>query len=221
MFVFLSTVLRLHKYAPFFARMSYEEMLELTEEVLEHRNITKGARQKLILSIQKLKARPAVLLASEHELLDVKRRQYRCKTSYYGLSQVLFQIRAFLSTPIRPLACSHARSSSSPLNLCSSTCSSCIGHASPNSSAGQPFLSSTHVDFNNNNNNNNYQSSCKSSENEVAVSLEHKEILSCWSSLNTEDLPDIMTRLIGHGKCFIFIVKPFLTVICFTCSSLF
>lgn len=174
--------------------MSYEEMLELTEDVLEHRNITKGARQKLILSIQKLKARPAVLLASENELLDVKRKQYRCKTSYFGLSQVLFQIRAFLSTPIRPLVgCS---SSSSPLTLCSSSCSSCIGHASFNSSAEKSFLSSTHVDFNNNNNN--YQSLCKSSKN--GVFCDHKEVLLCWFSLNTENLPDIITRIIGHGK---------------------
>lgn len=198
-------LLRLHKYAPFFARMSYEEMLELTEDVLEHRNITKGARQKLILSIQKLKARSTVLLASEHELLDTKGQQYRSKISYSSLSQVLFQIRAFLSTPIRPLMCRNGSSSSSSslTPLCSSSCSTCRpGHASLVLSKGQSFLSSPHVDFNNNNNSisssSSYHGECQTDGTKRTVSPVHNEVFVYWSLLNNEDLPDIMTRLIGH-----------------------
>lgn len=191
-------------------------MLELTEDVLEHRNITKGARQKLILSIQKLKARSTVLLASEHELLDTKGQQYRSKISYSSLSQVLFQIRAFLSTPIRPLMCRNGSSSSSSslTPLCSSSCSTCRpGHASLVLSKGQSFLSSPHVDFNNNNNSisssSSYHGECQTDGIKRTVSPVHNEVFVYWSLLNNEDLPDIMTRLIGHGMCFLLLAIPF------------
>lgn len=200
LFVF-AVVLRLHKYAPFFSHMSYEEMLELTEDVLEHRNITKGARQKLILSIQKLKARSAVLLSSEHELVDGQRGQYRYRVAYTSLSQVLFQIRAFLSTPIRPgtkiadCESSHPLVSSvcSPSVSCSSLYSLC---SSPSSSVSlsPPFLASTPVDVNNN-------SPHQHSGSSRQAAVDHKELLRCWSSLANNNLSDIMTRLIGHSKC--------------------
>ncbi|XP_017695078.1 PREDICTED: protein Smaug homolog 2 [Lepidothrix coronata] len=57
--------LRLHKYAALFAQMSYEEMMTLTEHHLESQNVTKGARHKIALSIQKLRERQSVLRALE------------------------------------------------------------------------------------------------------------------------------------------------------------
>lgn len=53
--------LRLHKYQWLFVDMSYEQMLAITEGQLEQLNITKGARNKLVLSIQKLHERIDVL----------------------------------------------------------------------------------------------------------------------------------------------------------------
>ena len=53
--------------------MSYEQMLDITEEYLENLGVTKGARHKLVLCIQKLSERCQLLLQIEKELLDGSR----------------------------------------------------------------------------------------------------------------------------------------------------
>uniref|UniRef100_A0A674NS86 Sterile alpha motif domain containing 4B n=1 Tax=Takifugu rubripes TaxID=31033 RepID=A0A674NS86_TAKRU len=62
--------LRLHKYALLFSQMTYEEMMILTEQHLESQNVTKGARHKIALSIQKLRERPSVLKSLEKDILE-------------------------------------------------------------------------------------------------------------------------------------------------------
>ncbi|XP_023695200.1 protein Smaug homolog 2 [Paramormyrops kingsleyae] len=62
--------LRLHKYAALFSQMTYEEMMILTEQHLESQNVTKGARHKIALSIQKLRERQCVLKSLEKDILD-------------------------------------------------------------------------------------------------------------------------------------------------------
>ncbi|XP_077398172.1 protein Smaug homolog 2 [Festucalex cinctus] len=62
--------LRLHKYASLFSQMSYEEMMILTEHHLESQNVTKGARHKIALSIQKLRERQSVLKSLEKDILE-------------------------------------------------------------------------------------------------------------------------------------------------------
>ncbi|XP_053577563.1 protein Smaug homolog 2 isoform X3 [Bombina bombina] len=62
--------LRLHKYASLFSQMSYEEMMTLTEHDLESQNVTKGARHKIALSIQKLRERQSVLRSLEKDILE-------------------------------------------------------------------------------------------------------------------------------------------------------
>ncbi|KAI4880324.1 hypothetical protein NFI96_020525, partial [Prochilodus magdalenae] len=62
--------LRLHKYASLFSQMSYEEMMVLTEQHLESQNVTKGARHKIALSIQKLRERQSVLKSLEKDILE-------------------------------------------------------------------------------------------------------------------------------------------------------
>uniref|UniRef100_G1RQE9 Protein Smaug homolog 1 n=1 Tax=Nomascus leucogenys TaxID=61853 RepID=G1RQE9_NOMLE len=57
--------LRLHKYAALFSQMTYEEMMALTECQLEAQNVTKGARHKIVISIQKLKERQNLLKSLE------------------------------------------------------------------------------------------------------------------------------------------------------------
>ena len=57
--------LRLHKYAHLFSLLNYEEMLSLTEEQLEVQGVTKGARHKIALSIQRLRERPTLLAQLE------------------------------------------------------------------------------------------------------------------------------------------------------------
>lgn len=62
--------LRLHKYASLFSQMSYEEMMSLSEHHLESLNVTKGARHKIALSIQKLRERQSVLKSLEKDILE-------------------------------------------------------------------------------------------------------------------------------------------------------
>ncbi|XP_052009312.1 protein Smaug homolog 1-like [Xyrauchen texanus] len=62
--------LRLHKYAALFSTMTYDEMMSLTEQQLEAQQVTKGARHKIIISIQKLKDRQNMLRCLEKDILD-------------------------------------------------------------------------------------------------------------------------------------------------------
>ncbi|XP_058605239.1 protein Smaug homolog 1 isoform X1 [Onychostoma macrolepis] len=62
--------LRLHKYAGLFSTMTYDEMMSLTEQQLEAQQVTKGARHKIIISIQKLKDRQNVLRCLEKDILE-------------------------------------------------------------------------------------------------------------------------------------------------------
>uniref|UniRef100_UPI000B4CFD35 protein Smaug homolog 2 n=1 Tax=Lonchura striata TaxID=40157 RepID=UPI000B4CFD35 len=82
--------LRLHKYAALFAQMSYEEMMTLTEHHLESQNVTKGARHKIALSIQKLRERQSVLRALEKDILEGG-----------NLWTALQELQQILATPIK------------------------------------------------------------------------------------------------------------------------
>lgn len=82
--------LRLHKYAYLFAHMSYEEMMGLTEEKLEAQSVTKGARHKIVLSIRKLKERPATLRQLEKSLQEEG-----------DIRTALVELRAMLQTPMK------------------------------------------------------------------------------------------------------------------------
>ncbi|XP_075471260.1 protein Smaug homolog 1 isoform X2 [Ascaphus truei] len=62
--------LRLHKYAALFSQMTYEEMMSLNECQLEAQNVTKGARHKIVISIQKLKERHNLLKSLERDILE-------------------------------------------------------------------------------------------------------------------------------------------------------
>lgn len=91
--------LRLHKYAALFAQMSYEEMMTLTEHHLESQNVTKGARHKIALSIQKLRERQSVLRALEKDILEGG----NLWTALQELQQILVTpIKAFRPPPAAP-----------------------------------------------------------------------------------------------------------------------
>lgn len=62
--------LRLHKYSWVFNNLTYDQMLNLTEESLASIGITKGARHKLLLSIAKLKERSTLLTELETEVMN-------------------------------------------------------------------------------------------------------------------------------------------------------
>lgn len=85
--------LRLHKYFWLFSNMSYEEMLEITEEYLENLGVTKGARHKLVLCIQKLSERVALLKQIEKELMDGSR----------SIKNGLEELTNIVLTPMKPI----------------------------------------------------------------------------------------------------------------------
>ncbi|XP_033838764.1 protein Smaug homolog 1 [Periophthalmus magnuspinnatus] len=86
--------LRLHKYAALFSSLTYDQMLNLSEEQLEAQKVTKGARHKIVISIQKLKERQSQLRSLEKEVLE--------GAILRGPLQELHQM---ILTPIRPFTC--------------------------------------------------------------------------------------------------------------------
>lgn len=62
--------LRLHKYTNLFKKLTYEQMLELQESFLIGANVTKGARNKMLVSIKKLHLRRERLLSLAQDVQD-------------------------------------------------------------------------------------------------------------------------------------------------------
>lgn len=85
--------LRLHKYFWLFSNMSYGQMMEMTEEYLESLGVTKGARHKLVLCIQKLAERVPLLKQIEKELMDGSR----------PLKNALDEVTNIVLTPMKPI----------------------------------------------------------------------------------------------------------------------
>ncbi|XP_059614054.1 protein Smaug isoform X2 [Phlebotomus argentipes] len=84
--------LRLHKYVWLFTNITYEQMMDITEEHLQNLGVTKGARHKLVLCIQKLKERHSHLMEIEKGLL----------TDQAFLTPALEELANVVLTPMRP-----------------------------------------------------------------------------------------------------------------------
>ncbi|XP_075049125.1 protein Smaug homolog 1 isoform X2 [Mixophyes fleayi] len=89
--------LRLHKYAALFSQMTYEEMMSLNECQLEAQNVTKGARHKIVISIQKLKERHILLKSLERDILEGG-----------NLRVPLQELHQMILTPIKAHSSQHA-----------------------------------------------------------------------------------------------------------------
>lgn len=98
--------LRLHKYSYLFVTLSYEEMLQLTEDQLAEQGVTKGARHKLALSIAKLQQRYTTLLNLEKDLLQPTRDNSTQSTSFLQgptiLVNTIDELKTILATPMKP-----------------------------------------------------------------------------------------------------------------------
>uniref|UniRef100_H2ZCX7 SAM domain-containing protein n=1 Tax=Ciona savignyi TaxID=51511 RepID=H2ZCX7_CIOSA len=82
--------LRLHKYADLFSKMTYKTMMGLTPDQLDQQNVTKGARNKIILSIKKLHERFKQLQSLENEILGGG-----------SLRSALLELKSVIQTPIK------------------------------------------------------------------------------------------------------------------------
>jgi len=84
-------LLRLHKYTDLMMSMTYEEMINLTEDKLEVEGVTKGARTKILSNIQKLKDRPSILLDISRQL-----QMENC-----NMRKVLTDMEVLLKSPVK------------------------------------------------------------------------------------------------------------------------
>ncbi|CAH8474367.1 unnamed protein product [Schistosoma turkestanicum] len=91
--------LRLHKYASLFQNLSYDEMMNITDDWLKQQNVTQGARNKILLSIEKLKHRKSTLYLMEKRLTDLSSTDQLTQTI---LNSCLSEIKHILLTPIKP-----------------------------------------------------------------------------------------------------------------------
>lgn len=85
--------LRLHKYVWLFSNITYDQMLDITEEYLQNLNVTKGARHKLVVCIQKLKERHGVLVQLEKDVMQ----------NLVTMPFVLEELTSIVLTPMKPV----------------------------------------------------------------------------------------------------------------------
>ena len=83
-------LLRLHKYTELMMNLSYQELTSLQEEKLQKMNVTKGARRKILLSIEKLSERPKAL-ATICSKLD---------TEGCDIKEILTELEIIIKSPI-------------------------------------------------------------------------------------------------------------------------
>ena len=91
--------LRLHKYAYLFQQLTYDQMLDMGDDWLEAQNVTKGARNKIILSIKKLRERQATLRALEKVIIY-------SSVLVYSSCAVIFTVRQCLHPSVTQTAIS-------------------------------------------------------------------------------------------------------------------
>lgn len=93
--------LRLHKYVWIFSNLTYDQMLEISEDYLENLGVTKGARHKLVICIQKLKERYATLVQLEKEVFTSANNSNGSPKSQ--ICAVLDEMNNIVLTPMKPL----------------------------------------------------------------------------------------------------------------------
>ncbi|CAD5224376.1 unnamed protein product [Bursaphelenchus okinawaensis] len=81
--------LRLHKYTKLFEEMTYEQMMALNEDALEKRQVTKGARRKILQSLDKLKDRSQLI-----------RQLEKCIDENGDVRCLIVELSSMLNTPI-------------------------------------------------------------------------------------------------------------------------
>uniref|UniRef100_A0A095AMB1 Protein Smaug 2 n=1 Tax=Schistosoma haematobium TaxID=6185 RepID=A0A095AMB1_SCHHA len=132
--------LRLHKYASLFQNLSYEKMMNITDDWLKEQNVTQGARNKILLSIEKLKHRKSTLCLIEKCLSDIRSTDQLTQTM---LHSCLTEIKHILFTPIKPC---HETIKSHSLHLNQFNCCSCS--CSPTASSSSICSSIPRVSMN-------------------------------------------------------------------------
>jgi len=140
--------------------------------------VTKGARHKLILSIQKLRNRPKILKALEKDLIE---------DGLLCVRQTLIEIKSLLTTPFKPFNY-YTNGSQTQLNDSFNTN---LNSIQTNSDSNLFLFIANH-------------SNRDIDPEMVNKSVNNCDINSCVN-LSDEDLPEMITRLLGIGLFLIFI----------------
>ena len=75
--------LRLHKYTKMLLEISYEELLQLSDETLEKKNVTMGARGKILKYISHIRDRPNTLKQCARDLTVSQSKKKELKFFMY------------------------------------------------------------------------------------------------------------------------------------------
>lgn len=87
----------MHKYTKILLELTYEELLQLSDEALEKRNVTLGARGKILKNIGLIRDRPNALRDLAKELADVSQ-----SNDSEGLVRILRELEAIVLMPLQP-----------------------------------------------------------------------------------------------------------------------
>lgn len=89
--------LRLHKYTKILLEITYEELLQLTDDVLERKGVTLGARGKILKNITLIKERPQKMKELSFALEDVAKTNDTEK-----LNKILRELESIVLMPLKP-----------------------------------------------------------------------------------------------------------------------
>lgn len=105
--------LRLHKYTHIFCRINYDQMIELSEQYLSQECVTKGARDKILLQLRKLKDRSKRIIQIKN-VRNLKKNILRYKfeilcllkliesSDFKQIQEYYYELNEISLTPIRP-----------------------------------------------------------------------------------------------------------------------
>ncbi|KAL5111232.1 hypothetical protein TcWFU_000719 [Taenia crassiceps] len=125
--------LRLHKYIGLFKRLTYYQMLGITDEWLQRQHVTQGARNKILVSIANLSSRSATLTNLE---VRIEATIQNPSARWSNLRGCLTELRSILQTPFPPASASQTVSSPH----CLSSTSSAEDSASATGALGTNFV---------------------------------------------------------------------------------
>lgn len=136
--------LRLHKYTHLFKSLTYDQMLNLEEQYLIDREVTKGARNKMLVSVKKLNLRQERLI---NMIDDLNQDNISMKEALTVLKDMLITPipppypRPSSTSPSSPTSCLSSYSSSSAASTTSSASSTTSSASSPDSLASSSCAS--------------------------------------------------------------------------------
>ncbi|KAL5971994.1 hypothetical protein TSMEX_000248 [Taenia solium] len=131
--------LRLHKYIGLFKRLTYYQMLGITDEWLRRQHVTQGARNKILVSIANLSSRSTTLTNLE---VRIEATIQNPSARWSNLRGCLSELRSILQTPFPPAAANQTATSPH----CLSSTSSAEDSASAAGTLGTNFIFSSDVE---------------------------------------------------------------------------